>query len=113
MKYLRVKDPTEMVVFFKTDLREGADEEAYGATSRRMHEIVEAMPGFIGMKTYSSEDGDEVFIARFKDEASLEAWRLEPEHLEVQRRGREEFYRHFWVQVCKVTRQYEFWAEGK
>ena len=47
-------------------------------------------------------------IARFKDEASLEAWRDEPEHREAQRRGREEFYDRYRIQVLKVIRDYEY-----
>src|SRR5437867_6633680 len=48
--YRRVKDPTEVVVIFKTHLRDGADSEAYRKTSRRMHELVEQIPGFISIK---------------------------------------------------------------
>jgi hypothetical protein len=37
--YGRVKEPSEIVVIFKTHLREGADEDEYGRTSRWMHEL--------------------------------------------------------------------------
>ena len=108
MKYRRVEEPKEVVVFFKTHLRPGADEAEYGRTSRRMHELVEAIPGFISIKGYRSEDGEEIDIVRFKDEEALEAWRTQPEHLATQERGREEFYDHFSVQACRVFREYEF-----
>ncbi len=108
MPYRRVKDPKEVVVIFKLHMRQGADEAAYRATSRRMHELVEGWPGFLSLKEYTGEDGEVLDIARFADEASLESWRKEPEHLEAQRRGREEFYDHFRIQALKVIRDYEY-----
>jgi heme-degrading monooxygenase HmoA len=111
MPYRRVKDPKEVVVIFDLHMRTDADREAYQATSRRMHELVEKMPGFISLKEYTGEDGDVIDIARFKDETSLEEWRRKPEHLEAQRRGREEFYDHYRIQALKVVRDYEFWGE--
>lgn len=108
MPYRRVKDPKEVVVIFDLHLRKGADQAAYAATSKRMHELVDHWPGFISLKEYTSEDGEVVDIARFEDERSLEAWRKEPEHLEAQRRGREEFYDHFRIQALRVIRDYEY-----
>ena len=111
MPYRRVKDPTEVVVIFKTHLREGADSEAYRRTSRRMHELVEQIPGFISIKPYTGEDGEEIDLVRFANEDALKLWKEQPEHREAQRRGREEFYDRYSVQACKVIRDYEFRLE--
>ncbi len=111
MPYRRAKDPEEMVVVFRYTMRKGADETAYHATSRRMHELVEAMPGFISIKEYVGEDGEAIDMIRFRDETSLESWRNQPEHREAQRRGREEFYDRYWIQALRVVREYEFWIE--
>lgn len=111
MVYRRVKDPSEVVVIFKTHLRQGADVSEYGRASQRMHDLVGKIPGFISIKGYMAEDGEELDIVRFESERALEAWRNHPEHRETQRRGREEFYDHYWVQACKVFREYEFWME--
>jgi heme-degrading monooxygenase HmoA len=73
-----------------------------------MHELVEAIPGFISIKGYRSDDGEEIDIVRFKDEEALEAWRTQPEHRATQERGRTEFYDRYWVQACRVVREYEF-----
>src|SRR5438445_11216397 len=108
LPYRRVKDPTEVVVIFKTHLREGADSEAYRRTSRRMHELVERIPGFISIKAYTGEDGEEIDLVRFANEDALKVWKEQPEHLEAQRRGREEFYDRYSVQAGKVVRDYEF-----
>lgn len=96
-------------MIFKTHLREGADAEAYRKASRRMHSLVETIPGFISIKGYTSEDGEEIDIVRFETEQTLEAWRNQPEHRATQERGRKEFYDHYSVQACRVFREYEFW----
>ena len=46
----RVKEPIEIVVSFKTHLREGADEEEYGRTAGRMRALVSEVPGFISIR---------------------------------------------------------------
>ena len=50
MAYRRVKEPTEVVVIFKTHLRDGADVGVYERTSQRMHDLVEEIPGFTSIK---------------------------------------------------------------
>ncbi len=113
MPYRRVKAPKEVVVIFKTHLRDGADEEGYRRTSQRMHELVERIPGFISIKGYTAEDGEAIDLVRFETEDALRVWKDQPEHREAQRRGREEFYDHYSVQACKVIRDYEFRIEAK
>src|SRR5207247_7749772 len=92
MSYRRVTDATEGLVIFKTHLREGADLEAYRKTSRRMHELVEQIPGFISIKAYTAEDGEEIDLVRFANEEALRTWKEQTDHIEAQRRGRDEFY---------------------
>src|SRR5438128_9974822 len=92
LPYRNVKDPTEVVVIFKTHLREGADTEAYRKTSRRMHELVEQIPGCISMMAHSGEDGEEIDLVRFANEDALAVWKEQPEHREAQRRGSEAVY---------------------
>src|SRR5256885_1848646 len=77
--YRRVKNPTEVVVIFKTHLRDGADSEAYRKTSRRMHELVEQISGYISIKAYTGEDGDEIDLVRFANEGALNAWKEQPD----------------------------------
>src|SRR5438132_6881403 len=86
--YRRVKDPTEVVVIFKTHLRDGADSEAYRKTSRRMHELVERIPGFISIKAYPGEDGEEVDLVLFRNEEGLKGWKEQPDDRRAERRGR-------------------------
>jgi heme-degrading monooxygenase HmoA len=97
-----------ILVLFSTQLRDDVDMEQYNGTSARMNELVRQIPGFISIKEFVSEDGDAVAIARFESAEALEAWRHHPEHLVAQQKGRSQFYKSYWVQVCKIVRQYEF-----
>jgi heme-degrading monooxygenase HmoA len=97
-----------IVVLFGTKMRRGADLDEYRHRSKRMNELVQQIPGFISIKGFVADDGDEVSIARFESEEALDAWRFQPEHVETQRRARESFYESYWVQVCRTVRDYEF-----
>jgi heme-degrading monooxygenase HmoA len=97
-----------VVVLFGTKKRQGIDLEEYGARNERMYELVQQIPGFLGIKGYVSEDGDRISIARFESEEALNQWRFQPDHVETQRLGREKYYESYWVQVCKTIRDYRF-----
>ena len=34
------------------------------------------------------------------------AWARDPEHRSAKKRGREEWYRHYLIRICKVEREY-------
>ena len=97
-----------IVVLFSTTQREDIPEAEYRETSARMHEIVEAMPGFISYKEYEAEDGEGVAVVRFESEEALRAWGTHPQHRAAQRRGREAFYDEYWIQVCSTIREGRF-----
>ena len=100
-----------MLVIFKIETRADIDGVEYQKASERMHALAATIHGFISLKGCSSDDGENFAIARFASEESLEAWRNHPEHVEVQRRARAEFYESYSVQVCKSVREYE-WRRG-
>jgi heme-degrading monooxygenase HmoA len=101
-----------VVVLLGNTMSEDADLDEYQTRSRRMNELVSQMPGFISFQSYTSEDGESVSVARFASEPDLDAWRRQPEHIETQRRARENSYESYWVQVCKTIRDYEFSRAG-
>ena len=97
-----------VIVVFGTKMRADADLEDYARHSQRMRELVRQIPGFISIKGFVGEDGEEISIARFDSESAVKAWRSHPEHLLTQRRAREVFYESYWVQVCHTVRDYEW-----
>ena len=127
-----------VIVLIRTQVRPDADVAAYDRLDARMFELVQTIPGFVSARSYASDDGDErseespigwdltlpgsaggaggnaprgidrLSLIRFESAAALRAWREHPEHREAQRRGRDEFYAIYDVEVCEVARSYAF-----
>lgn len=97
-----------VIVLIRTQLRPDADLVAYEQLDARMFELVQAVPGFLSARSYRADDGDQLSLIRFASADALRAWREQPEHREAQRRGRDEFFRAYDVEVCEVARGYEF-----
>lgn len=70
----------------------------------RMRALAKEMPGFISHKVFAAEDGERVAIVEFESEEAQRAWRLHPEHVDAQKKGRKDFYVEYRVQVCSVLR---------
>ena len=100
----------KVVVVFRSRLRDGADLRTLESAGMRMYELASAMPGFLSYKDFAADDGEAVSIVEFTDMASLQAWRVHPEHLLIQQRARDEFMLEYSVQVCQPQREYAFRA---
>ena len=99
-----------VVVVFTIRLRDDLPVAEYEQLGARMVELVTSTPGFIGMD-YAETDGGELLVARFESHDALARWRDNPEHRAAQKRGREEFFAHYRIEVCEEVRSYEFQSE--
>jgi len=99
---------TNVIVVFRSRLRDDADLNALALAGERMVELASKMPGFLSYKDFAADDGESTSIVEFSDMDSLLAWRNHPEHLAVQQRGREEFFAAYEIQVCQPLRSYCF-----
>ncbi len=95
----------EVIVVGDLKLREDAAIDEYGRLGQRMYDIVSRLPGFLSVKSFKADDGEEITIFRFASEQALETWRTHPEHVETMKRGHAEFYASGFLQVCKVVRE--------
>ncbi len=95
-----------VLVVFGTKMRDDADLEEYARHQERMRALVQETPGFISIKGFVGEDGEEISIARFESDEAVKLWRSHPEHLLTQRRAREAFYASYWIQVSTTIRDY-------
>ncbi len=73
-----------------------------------MSELAKTMPGYISHKGFVADDGERVTLVEFESEAAQRAWAMHPEHLVAQRKGRQDFYSEFRIQICTVQRQREY-----
>lgn len=100
-----------VMVVFRFHAHPQADLEELGALTQEMVGHVSEMPGFGGIKDFASEDGEVVVIAEFDSLDSVDAWKAHPDHMAAQRRGRQEFFADYQIQVCELIRSNEFVAD--
>ena len=96
-----------IVTVFRSRLRPGIDDE-YQKVSRQMSDIVHRMDGFLDEKFFTSSDGERMTVVRFADRKSHRAWAEQPDHVEAQRRGRDEFYSCYDISVSEETYGHRF-----
>jgi heme-degrading monooxygenase HmoA len=96
-----------IVVVFRSRLREEHAAE-YGRVAARIDELAKETPGFLGIKGFTAPDGERVSISCFENEDAVRIWREQPEHREAQRLGREKFYSHYSVEVCRLLHSRQF-----
>ncbi|MCC8962108.1 antibiotic biosynthesis monooxygenase [Bradyrhizobium sp. Pear76] len=95
----------EIIVVGDLKLRGDAALDEYNRLGERMYDIVSRLPGFLSVKSFKAEDGEELTLFRFASEQALEAWRNHPDHVETMKRGHAEFYASGFLQICKVIRE--------
>ena len=99
-----------VIVVFRTHVKPQADLAQLSALNQRMVALVSQMPGFVSLKDFAAQDGEFLVMAEFDSLESVDAWKAHPEHLVAQRRGREEFFADYHIQVCHVLRTADFTA---
>lgn len=95
-----------VVIVFRARLKPQLDQQAFAQVGQRMYELASAMPGYLSYKDFTAEDGETVSVIEFESLETLAAWREHPEHKAAQRRGREEFFAEYRIQVCTPVRDY-------
>lgn len=63
------------------------------------------MPGYISHKGFVAEDDERVTIIEFESEEAQRAWSVHPEHVEVMKKGRSDFYQEYRIQICMMQRE--------
>lgn len=101
-----------VVILFRTRLRDDCP-ASYAPLAERMLELARAIPDFVSFCHYQAADGERISVVEFASEESARAWRDHAEHREAQRRGRDEFYAWYRLQVCRQERESEFSADSR
>ena len=83
----------------------GEDYETFFA---ELKELAKLNPGFVDIKSYRAEDGEQLTVVRWKDKETLQEWSRNVRHLEAKRLGREKWYDYFEIQTAEVFRTSTF-----
>ena len=95
-----------IVTVFRSRLRDELD--GYEETAIDMFLKASSMPGFIDFKQFTADDGERVAIVQFDSLEPQKERRNHPDHRVAQRRGREEWYAEYRIQVCRVLSEHNF-----
>ncbi|MFN0014573.1 MAG: antibiotic biosynthesis monooxygenase family protein [Saprospiraceae bacterium] len=96
--------PPYYAVIFSSIRTEG--DNGYSATAQRMAEFAAAQPGFLGEESARSDIG--ITVSYWADLESIRQWKMNAEHLIVQKIGKQKWYRSYRLRVCKVERDQAF-----
>ncbi|MDG6100158.1 antibiotic biosynthesis monooxygenase [Alteromonas sp. ZYF713] len=95
------KPPYYAVIF--TSVRTDGD-NGYAKTAKRMVELAEQQPGYLGAESAREDVG--ITVSYWADLESIKNWKTNTEHLEAQNTGRKLWYDSFKVRISKVERDY-------
>ena len=93
--------PYYAVIF--TSIKTG-NEDGYKETLEKMLQLAAKHPGYIGIESARSEIG--ITVSYWESTDAIRSWKQQSEHLLAQKKGREKWYEHYRVRVCKVERDY-------
>lgn len=98
--------PYYAVIF--TSVRSDVD-EGYAETAKRMNELAQLQPGYLGHESARNSLG--INVSYWKDLESIKAWKQHADHLMAQQLGRQKWYAQYKTRICKVERDYGFFGE--
>lgn len=99
------KPPYYAVVFTSLNTP-GIDHSEHVATSHRLAEIAQTYEGYLGIEPARNGDGSGVAVIYWKDLESIRAYARDPVHVIAKKKGRELWYSHYMIRICKVERDY-------
>lgn len=77
----------------------------YQQTAIQMRELAKNKYGCIEFISLTEGD-DEIALSYWEDENKIRQWKQDAEHLLAQQSGKEKWYRHYHIEVCKIERSY-------
>jgi heme-degrading monooxygenase HmoA len=97
----------QVITIFRSRLRPDAA-PGYEDTADEMLALAQQVPGFVDYKFFHAADGERVSVVTFDGAASQQVWREHLVHREAQRRGRDDWYAAYSIQVGDCTVAHEF-----
>ena len=87
-------------------------DDIYDIEAERMLLLAQRQPGFLGVESVRGDDGIGITVSYWVNREAIAHWRQHAEHLEVQARGRQEFYDWYRVRVAEVVLDRTFDADN-
>jgi heme-degrading monooxygenase HmoA len=78
----------------------------YSEMANKMEELAKLQPGFLGVESAREKIG--ITVSYWDSLEAIKNWKENIEHKIAQQKGREEFYKSYKVEICKVQKKYTF-----
>ncbi len=106
MPYIsRTPNPPYYTVVF-TSINAAVDHTEHVEMFQHLVQRASTYDGYLGIEAARNGNGTGVAAVYWKDLASIEAWARDPEHQVAKRKGREIWYSHYMIRICRVERAY-------
>ncbi|MBA2874746.1 antibiotic biosynthesis monooxygenase family protein [Thermaerobacillus caldiproteolyticus] len=93
-------------VIFTSERTEG--DHGYEEMADKMVELASKQPGFLGMESVRDKTGQGITVSYWDSLEAIQRWKEHEAHKTAQQKGKQVWYKHFSVRVCKVEREYFF-----
>lgn len=82
------------------------DDNGYAEMSNKMEELALQQPGYLGIESARNELG--ITVSYWESMGAIKNWKLNLDHKLAQQMGKEKWYSHFKIRICKVEGDYGF-----
>ena len=97
------KPPYYAVIFTSTSTD---DSQGYDEMAQKMVALAAEQPGFLGLESARQDIG--VTVSYWMDLESIKKWKANTEHKEAQKKGQDQWYKHYKTRIAKVELDYGF-----
>lgn len=105
-RFAPLPTPPYYAVIF-TSQRADDPNDGYPAMAVRMDALAEQQPGYIGREATRDDSGLGIAVSYWQDEAAVQNWKQQAEHLFAQQKAKDSWYQHYTLRVAKVERGYD------
>ena len=81
--------------------------EGYAEDTETILELAKDHPGFLGVEA-AGDDNLSIAVSYWDSDETIRAFKELADHLIIQKRGRDTYYKSYKVRVAKVERDYSF-----
>jgi heme-degrading monooxygenase HmoA len=100
------KPPYYAVIF--SSKRTADDNDLYAERSEAISCLAAIQPGYLGFESARDSTRHGITVSYWDSLENIKKWKINMEHLVVQKMGKELFYEEYHVRVAKVEREYHW-----
>jgi len=100
----KTSNPPYYAVVFTSIRTDG--ENGYNESLKNMLDLVKNQKGFLGVESARENLG--ITVSYWESLDAIKNWKSNYQHIEVQEKGKNLWYKSFKVRICKIEKDYDF-----